>query len=190
METARLLVLLQGTTSDRNEGIQLLVRDRALKKKVMSVITSKGAHKEQAVDIYHDSIMALVKAAVKRKAIENIESYIIGIAKFKWFDTLKKMQQHRNEQETLSGDIQYDESTLKSVLKSERASLLRSILSTLSKNCKEVLLLWGSGYNMKEIADRLDYKSEGMARKKKSNCLKSLIDFINKQPRIKESLQP
>ena len=189
METARLLTLLQGSTSERNQGIQLLVRDQGLKNKVMAMIKSKGARQDQALDIYHDSLMGLVKAAVKRKPIEHVESYLIGIAKFKWYDTLKNMQKLRREQEEINDQLQFDESTLNAVLKGERAALLRAVLSKLSKNCKEVLLLWGSGYTMLEIATRLDYKSEGMVRKKKSNCLKSLVQFINTQPQLKESLQ-
>ena len=42
---------------------------------------------------------------------------------------------------------------------------------------------------MSEIAEKLGYKSEGVVRKKKSECMKELLTFLNGNPQIKEALR-
>ena len=71
----------------------------------------------------------------------------------------------------------------------DEMTLLHSLLETLGKNCKEVLLLWGNGYKMRDIADIIGYKSEEMAKKKKYQCFKTLLIYLEQNPEIKKSLR-
>jgi DNA-binding NarL/FixJ family response regulator len=49
-------------------------------------------------------------------------------------------------------------------------------------------MAWANGLSMKEIAQKMNYQSEGMARKKKSQCMKQLIEFIQSNPALKSAL--
>jgi len=67
--------------------------------------------------------------------------------------------------------------------------MLQKVLSVIAGRCKEVLMLWAAGHSMKEVAKELQYKSDGMARKKKSECMKELLTYLYNHPKVKEQLR-
>ena len=74
------------------------------------------------------------------------------------------------------------------LIKGDRAEILNKVLSQMKVKCKEVLMHWSSGYKMQEIATLLGYKSDGVARKKKSECMKQLLAYLADKPYIKQQL--
>ena len=52
------------------------------------------------------------------------------------------------------------------------------------EKCQKVLEMWSQNYAMKEIAQALGYKSEGMVRKKKHQCLRKLTQMIEARPDV------
>ena len=62
-------------------------------------------------------------------------------------------------------------------------------MNHLKSNCKQVLMYWAGGYNMSEIAQLVGYKSEGMARKKKCECYKELIVWLEAHPEYLNELK-
>lgn len=62
----------------------------------------------------------------------------------------------------------------------ERKVLIHKILDHLGPQCKKVLLMWASGYQMEEIAEEAGLSSEAMARKTKYKCKNKLIEFMKK----------
>ena len=42
---------------------------------------------------------------------------------------------------------------------------------------------------MKAVAEKMNYKSEGMARKKKHQCLRRLYAIVDEHPHIREELR-
>lgn len=62
--------------------------------------------------------------------------------------------------------VDQDTISIDQILSEEKRTLLLNVLSHIGKNCKEVLMYWANGYAMDEIAQKLNYKSEGMVRKK------------------------
>ena len=85
----------------------------------------------------------------------------------------------------LKDDIAPIEDTL---IAQEKKRLLEDVLNQLDDTCKKVLTLWSINKKMKAIAQDLHYKSEGMARKKKHQCLKRLYAIIDAHPHIKQEL--
>jgi hypothetical protein len=56
----------------------------------------------------------------------------------------------------------------------------RAMLNFLGEKCKKVLLLFGKGYSMREIADELGYVNEQTAKNVKGNCHRKLVELAKK----------
>ena len=80
-----------------------------------------------------------------------------------------------------SADVQF--------LKFEKRNLISELLEKLGQNCKEVLMFWSQSYSMVEIAEKMEYKSPGMAKKKKQICMKELYVYLENHPEIVDTLK-
>jgi len=62
----------------------------------------------------------------------------------------------------------------------ERHQRLDAMLNQLGEKCKKVLLLFGKGYNMREIASEMNYENEQSAKNAKGECHRKLIELAKK----------
>jgi len=74
-------------------------------------------------------------------------------------------------------------------LDNELKENISKALDLLGIKCKKVLELWKLNYSMKEIAEKLDIKSEGMARKTKFQCYHKLLKLIEDNPELRKNLR-
>ena len=188
-----ILILLRGDKSSRIKGIRLLMQLNEFRNHLNAYIMSNSGNKDDATMILSDTLIAFSKKVFKEKEFKpnnGIVAYLIGIAKFKWLDELKKRKQRIPTTELTHTNFDgHDEGNLDILIKGEKASLLRSILSFMKVNCKEVIMYWAGKYKMSEIAQLLGYKSEGVARKKKSECMKELLNYLDDHPKVKAQLR-
>ena len=175
----------------RDKAIELLYYDTKLRYSIKSVVRKMGGNNDQAIEMLSVAIMKFIKTVVTNKEFtltSSVINYITGIAKFTFLNNQKKQTLNSA---ALIDDFDFNDDAPQPselIIKKEKFELLTSILSNLGKNCKEVLMLWGNGYKMNEIADKLGYKSSDMAKKKKYQCFKSLMKTVNSNSHIKEAL--
>jgi len=188
-----LVAAMKGSKTERELAIRQLAADKTLQSKVRAMVIAKGGNGEDATMVYSDTIVSFLKSIAKRKEINltlSLESYLVGIARHKWYDLLKSRDNKIDSTDLDDLDPPKQEADQFTLLRnSEKWSILQKILAVMATRCKEVIMLWSSGYSMKEIALELQYKSEGMARKKKSECMKQLMTYLYNNPKIKEELR-
>lgn len=178
---------------ERKLIIEALAKDKKLKAKTFSYILQNQGSREDALSIFHDSIIFFVKKAFTQTDFElssHVHAYLLGIAKNMWRNQLRKKNrvatyELRENQDEIEGGENQEELWLTK----DRYEVLKEVLSLLGRKCKEVLMYWASGYKMEVIADLLDYKTSAVARKKKSVCFKELTEIIKDRPDIKRMLQ-
>lgn len=129
------------------------------------------------VDTISDTILNLRKRPFKK--IDNLKAYIKRILsnkvnkflKLKISDRERYAQMDRDIFERTMEDIpesQFDEERQQSIL-----DLAKEIFAVLSARCKEVLhARFIQGLSFSELAEELDYSSEGSARLANHDCLK------------------
>ena len=108
---------------------------------------------------------------------KDIESYIFGIAKNLYFTRLKK----QSKMVELIDDhqlISAESTPYLELLGKEKSKIYQTVLQQSTSSCRQVLILWSYGHRMGEIAEKLGYKSEIMARKKKHECIQKLIGLF------------
>lgn len=166
----------------RNRAITELYNDEKLLSAVTSYILKNGGQDSDVDDIFIFGIMVFIKQCARSEFVLNgtVNSYVFSVIRYEW------MRRKKESLRTTYEDLDYLETDHVSVehllIDKERKSALRFALNQLEEKCRQILTMWASDFRMREIATSLDYKSEGMARKKKFKCLnklKSLLKDIN-----------
>jgi DNA-directed RNA polymerase specialized sigma24 family protein len=178
--------------SGRDEVISMLYKDVSLRRKIESVVLKNGGQKTDFHTIFNNVLMQFVKTVIKNEDLEinsTLHAYLCGIAKYSWLNQLKKDIKHKSDNIEDQYDLSSGVTPETLLIDQGKITHLSSLLETLGKNCKEVLMYWANGYSMQEIAEMMDYKSDMMARKKKYKCFKELLELLEKNPDIKKVLR-
>ena len=170
---------VRNSLNDRNEVIKELYNNRDLHKAVVGTLIKKGCSKSSAEDYFIDSIVNFVKSCYKSdfEIRSSLTNYMIGTAKNIWLKQVTNQQKLRTIKEELQqtgGDDTYE---INLIGQSKRA-LLAQLTGYLDETCRELLTLWAASHQMQEIAVALNYKSAGMARKKKHQCMQRLYSCL------------
>ena len=183
---------LKGSKKDRDNAIRSLVRNAAVRAKIVAFVKSNRGDADDAQMIFTDAILSLAKTVFKNPNFtveRGVENYLFGIARYMWYGELRKRRKGAfitNDQE---GTVHTEVTAEELMIKSERFEGLSIILDKMKIKCKEVIMYWANGYKMKEISKMLGYKSEGVARKKKSECMKELLLYLDNNPALKNALR-
>ncbi len=190
MDAEELINRIRSGIGARNEVIRELYYNEKIRKTVVGTMIKKGCSEQQAKDLHVDSIVNFVKACYKPNFTikTSLANYLTGIAKNIWYTQVTKSTQQltiKKDVAQLTVDQSYE-----MVLRSpDQRELLNQLLDHLDETCKRLLTLWSLNKKMKEIAKDLNYKSDGMARKKKHQCLQRFYKIIGDHPNIVNALR-
>lgn len=135
--------------------------------------------REVALDIYHDSVIALYENVVKGKLDglkSSIKTYLYAIGKYKIFTHLKS---NPVQEEQLVDEPTEEMALFEIDTAEERLKLLQRAYLQLGPKCKQVLdLFYYHGLKLADIQRRLAYPSKDTVKSQKSRCLKQLKEII------------
>ena len=184
--------LIRSGEEGRNEVVLHLYNDQKMRSMVYNFVLKNGGEQDDAKSVFNYSLAKFVKAVIKNKDFnikQSLYHYIGGIAKYTWYDELAVKNKHHNLTLETVPEFSDEVSSDDRLMLKERNVLLADLLLKMRRNCKEVLMHWANGYSMEEIAEMLNYKSFMMAKKKKYECMKQLLKYIESNPEIKEKLR-
>lgn len=168
-----------------------MYKDQKLRSGIQSMVVKMGGSRDDVEEIFTTTLIQFVKTVLKNPDLtitHELRTYISGIARYVWLGRFKKNQPILTDNGRESdGDWEDSPETL--VVRQDQKHLLHDLLKRIGKNCREVLMYWAHGYKMKEIADMMNYNSEGMAKKKKYQCFKTLVEYLDQHPEVKEALR-
>jgi len=175
---------------DRNEVIKELYNDIDLHKAVIGTLIKKGCSQLDAEDYFTDSIVNFIKSCYRSdfEIRSSLTNYLIGTAKNIWLKQVTHQQKQRTIKEELrqtSEDVAYEIN----LLSQSKRNLLAQLTGQLDETCRKILALWAANHQMQEIAVAMNYKSPGMARKKKHQCMQRLYSIVAKNPSISNELR-
>ena len=182
---------IRATRSEREHILRQLYNNVALRGAIMRMLLRNNGTNDDYDNIISETLTRFYKICITKQNFElktNYINYLVGIAHFVWIGELNVTSKHKSE--PLSEEIELVEEMVEvEFLNKERRSLINELLEKLGKNCKEVLMFWSSGYTMVEIAKKMNYKSPGMAKKKKHVCIKEMYVFLENNPKTLEELR-
>ncbi|MCH2034454.1 MAG: sigma-70 family RNA polymerase sigma factor [Tenacibaculum sp.] len=135
-----------------------------------------------ALDIYHDTIIAFNKSFVINKTVlekSSVKTYLFGIGKNKIYNHFKK-----SKKVVLVKDQKedgYDSISIESVEPTIEQITLSNALEKISKSCKTLLrLFYFRNLDIEEILRVTDYKDANTISSHKSRCMKKLKELVGK----------
>ena len=190
-EIGTLISNIRGSLKLRNEAIEQIYTDQELNRIVKGSLIKMGCAKNDSNDYFTEAIINFTKACYRPnfEIKSSLANYLTGIAKNIWLKEVTKVKK-RN---TIVKETILKQSTTDSpevvLIEEEKKQHLYQLLSHLDERCKKVLTLWSHKKCMREIAGEMNYKSEGMARKKKHQCLRRLYQILDEHPSLIEQLR-
>ncbi|MEM9548882.1 MAG: sigma-70 family RNA polymerase sigma factor [Bacteroidota bacterium] len=187
--TDDLIKMIKQSPKERERILRAICKDEKLKSGIRKIV-----RKFQGVSIDFDEIFNLTLVQFLKKALANddfsirtnLNSYLFGIANFL---CLNKLKDKHNKTLTIDEEVE-NRSTEQSmdlqIIHQEKKMILHSILNKIGKKCREVLIMWGANYKMKEIAEKLNYSSDVVVRRKKFECMKKLSSYMKNHPKTRE----
>lgn len=151
---------------------------------VKKLLASMGCPSELAEDLFQEALIIFLE----RKRQETFQfsldpiHYIKQTCKFLWYSEARKQQ--RQQEQSLQIDLANDEQEW--VEKEQKMRLLEAAFNELGNQCKELLqLFYGLGKSMVEIAKKLNFRNEKVAKAQKYRCIqkaKELVGSVNVEP--------
>ena len=165
------------------EVVKIILGDRSLSDYINSLCKHDKVVYQSVI---HDTILSFVRTAMKPdfKLRTKPIAYLKTIAKNYWYAQLRK---NKIQVEPIDNDKLILSETY--MIDFDRKSLLEDLLSQISEDCREILVLWSRKYKIREIADKIGSNSVDYIKKKKHLCLKKLIAIVERNPQLKAELK-
>ncbi len=144
-------------------------------------------------DILHNSIIALDNnirtGRYEHRRNCSLKTYFKGICKLQSTNGLEKSNRTILVKDNQSFDRMDERNPEVLMLEQELKDMVDSILNTLSKQCRELLLLFRLRYSMREIALELDFENAQQAKNKAYGCRQKMQKRIDRNPLIQKYLK-
>ncbi len=186
MTDEQIIADIQKGASSLNAAVRWIYQKSDWKGQIKSRLKKKGASDHESDDVFQEAVCALVFNIRdgKFRGESKLTTYLSSIATNKWLTARQKSQRAISAGGHILANTE-DHPTRSAedeLLSNEQKQHLDRILNTIGEKCKKVLSLWALHYPMSEIAEKMQYKSAGMARKKKHQCFKRLQEKITIDP--------
>ncbi|WP_417873823.1 RNA polymerase sigma factor [Xanthomarina gelatinilytica] len=135
------------------------------------------------LDIYQDSMVALIENARKNKIDDlqsSVNTYLIGIGKFMIFNYLKANKKMRLENIGSENEVEYANFSIDNESLNKREAALKTAYEALGKECQQIInLFYFENKKLDEIQRILDYESKDVLKSQKSRCISHLKKTLN-----------
>jgi RNA polymerase sigma factor (sigma-70 family) len=179
-DTKTIIQQVRKDIASRNVVIQDIYNNRKYKDSIYSLVLKNGGNTDDAHDIFTQAIISFVQQCYSPvfEIKHQLGTYLYSIARYAWIAHCKKEKKHRSFEIENDQVSDYAPSIESKIISDERLSILKKGVTLLDEKCKKVMTLWATQLKMREIAMRMGYASEQVARKKKHQCLNKLKSIL------------
>jgi RNA polymerase sigma factor (sigma-70 family) len=160
--------------------------------RVTQYVRKNNGSREDAFDIFQDAIVAFYRFVKENRFREegNPETFIFCICRNLWINKIRK---EKKQVRMPDGYEIYEDdaaTALEGIITSERAVIIKQILSKLGKKCEELLKLSiYDNMSLKEICIRMGFTSEDAVKTQKYKCKQKIIGYIKEHSGLLESIK-
>jgi RNA polymerase sigma factor (sigma-70 family) len=147
---------------------------------VQKLILARGGSKDDALDVYQDALVILCKRVCEPgfKLTASLDTYLYSVSRFLWNDELKRRGKMHEQEITERTDLP-EEEIQEWTKDEEKIGMAQSILEKLGKRCLQLLqLFYTEDKSMKEIARKMEFTSENVAKNQKYKCLERAKNML------------
>jgi len=157
--------------------------------KVEALILKNSGSQDDARDVFQEGIVAIYNK-LKEDDIQldvKFVAYFVSVCFHIWKNKLRhkrvEMAYMENEKFTTHHDHDFSD---KRITEQLQYSLYQKHFRRLKEECKKILSWFLDKVSLKEIAERMGYKSEKYAKKRKYYCKEHLVEAIKGDPEYNE----
>ncbi len=158
---------------------------------IVDMVVKNSGKKEDAADIFQDALIVLYEKVRKNELVLNctIRTYLYSVARNLWFNRIRKLQRE-TALEDQAKTIPIEPEALTILESSEQTNLVMNLLNQLGESCQQVIrYYYYEQLKMKEIAKKMGFANDQIAKNKKSTCLKKLRNLVAQTKSLAEYLQ-
>ena len=171
---------LKSSKEIRDNFVRLLYQRADFQQIVRQNVIKRGGQNSDITEIYQLAIINLVQSILKDKFISgSLKNYFYGIVRNLWHRHLRGQRSAAVQDQVAQVEVDLKDPEIV-LIEKERKEIMIELLNRIDEKCRKILSLWANAHSMEEIAAELSYKSAGMARKKKHQCLQRLIELGKK----------
>jgi RNA polymerase sigma factor (sigma-70 family) len=184
------LIAAIGDKNEANKAIRFLYQQYA--GTVSSFIVHYGASRQDAEDVFQETIVAFIDIVTKGKYRKetSVKTFLVSIARNIWFNEVKKRDRSGNREKKFEQGRDHNEKDIGHLIgDQENKRQLRELVYRLGEPCRKILMLfYYENLSMKEMAEHLPYENEQVIRNKKYKCLIQLTGLIKDNPQIAQQI--
>lgn len=149
-----------------------------VKAKILSYIQKSGGSKEDGEDLCHDAFIIAERNIRdgRFRGQSRLDSYIIGIAKWLWWNKQRKQKPVLGLDLELSGMI--EKSVEEFLLEKEQKEIIEQAIQALPEHCRKVMALNLKGYSNAEISETLNHENKKQTENKLTRCRQALREIL------------
>lgn len=178
-------IIIEGILNGEEDVIKKFCKD--MDRYVQGFILSNQGSRQDVEDTVQEAMMRLYQK-LKFEHVEIqclVSTYFFGICKNIWLKRLRSKNKYVMSDIENMGKKEVTDPLRNYIDTIEQEYLYNRSFQKLSKDYREVLMLYFDQKSMREIAGHLGL-TEGNARKKKFNAKKKLIEIVQQDPAYKE----
>lgn len=163
-------------SGDREKAFKALYK---LYPRIEKLIVSKGGSKEDANDVFQESLIILHRNLHKSdfQLTSSFYTYLYAVSRFVWKD-----QQKQFSKQELNNFNQQEAAVFDTVIEEQKYRRAEQAFRELGERCQQLLQrFYIKKMSFKEIAILMQFKSEKIAKNQKYKCLKKAKDIYNTQ---------
>lgn len=174
----KLIAAILGSRMEREAAfIYVYNKETGWLKWVIGHVKANGGGEQDGEDVFQESVVLFDRGIREGrfKGGVRLQTYFFGIAKWVWFNILRKKKRIVSIPEIpeLYGmDIE------EMILEDERKRVIDMIIEKLGKKCKQAFALYKLGHTMEEIAPALGLKNANQAKKRLQRCRDKFKDLV------------
>jgi len=179
-----IISLLQAADTRKNdEGLRILYT--LFFPSISYFIKENSGKPEDAEDIFQEGILVLFNQIKKGELVLTcqLKTYFYSICRNLWLKVIKKRRIKTVDIQDKEAFVDIESSTLETIEVNEEKQAMLELLKQLGEDCQSVLTyFYYERIKMKEIAIRMNFANDQVARNKKVKCLKQLTKIMNTSP--------
>lgn len=175
---------------EKRKSIQYLYTEYS--DKVKSMIRNRGGNNEEAQDIFQDALIIFYQKVLENELTGdncNIGGFIMSVAQKMWYTKASRKEMMNRHHQNLRVDEKITTS-YEFIFSKERKGLMDKIFDMMGENCRKIIeYVIYENLSMKEIAQKLEYTSEDVAKATHYRCRQKLAKQLKEnQSFIKSTL--
>ena len=147
---------------------------------IRNFLKSKGCDKTKAEDIFQEALVIYFQKKNDPEFSLNTEPfyYVLNTCKFLWYNENRKA----GKEMSADYDIHLMDENSEWYEKEQKMLQMEAAIRQLGQKCRDLLVsFYAMGQSMVEIAKKLDFRNDQVAKVQKYRCIQKAKELINEQ---------